>query len=164
MAPEFRGIGIASGKENFGRCTTCGNLEEAIRKARYSQDAQLLLRKKQERFDHIKRERADKPAYYAHREAARAKGASSLSCIIDKMDGNKNRCPRYALRHTHTRYGFKYSINCQFYNARDNDRHRFLPHALSPFGALSSYSHLPNHLPLCRPSASLAVRRPPTKS
>eukprot|EP00965_Chrysotila_dentata_P095825 3167389-Pleurochrysis_carterae.AAC.1 len=93
VAPELKGIGIASGKENFGRCTVCGDLEEAIRKARYSRDTNLLLRKKQERLDHIKRERADKLAYYAHREAARAKGSSSLSCIIDKMDGTKNRCP-----------------------------------------------------------------------
>eukprot|EP00965_Chrysotila_dentata_P101096 3338822-Pleurochrysis_carterae.AAC.1 len=62
VAPELKNIGIASGKENFGRCIVCGDLEEAIRKARYSGDANMLLRKKQERLDHTKRERADKLA------------------------------------------------------------------------------------------------------
>eukprot|EP00965_Chrysotila_dentata_P117129 3870755-Pleurochrysis_carterae.AAC.1 len=41
IAPELVGIGIASGKEIFGRCTIFGDLEDAIRKARYNQDAQL---------------------------------------------------------------------------------------------------------------------------
>eukprot|EP00965_Chrysotila_dentata_P189923 6173596-Pleurochrysis_carterae.AAC.1 len=76
VSPKLADIGIASGKENFGRCTICGDLEETIRKARYSRDAQLLLQKKQERFDHIKRERADKLAYYSHRYAFCSKCAS----------------------------------------------------------------------------------------
>eukprot|EP00965_Chrysotila_dentata_P233263 6199493-Pleurochrysis_carterae.AAC.1 len=67
VAPELSTIGIASGKENFGRCTTCGNLEEAIRSARARGDAQTMLSKKQERLDHIMKERADKLAYYSFR-------------------------------------------------------------------------------------------------
>eukprot|EP00965_Chrysotila_dentata_P126797 4193741-Pleurochrysis_carterae.AAC.1 len=36
VVPELACIEIASRKENFGPCTTCGNLEEAIKSARKS--------------------------------------------------------------------------------------------------------------------------------
>eukprot|EP00965_Chrysotila_dentata_P248513 6208371-Pleurochrysis_carterae.AAC.1 len=35
-SPELANIGIASGKEKFGRCTMCGDLEEAIKSSRKS--------------------------------------------------------------------------------------------------------------------------------
>eukprot|EP00965_Chrysotila_dentata_P103078 3403329-Pleurochrysis_carterae.AAC.1 len=41
VAPELAHIVIASGKENFGRCTKCGDLEFALREARKRGDAQL---------------------------------------------------------------------------------------------------------------------------
>ena len=88
-------IDIASGKENFGRCSLCHELEEAIKAARRSGDIELLLQKKSERQNHFRHERADKLAYYAHRDLARAETTDLVSCIIDKMDGNKNKCPRY---------------------------------------------------------------------
>eukprot|EP00965_Chrysotila_dentata_P254658 6211951-Pleurochrysis_carterae.AAC.2 len=95
-SPDLANIGIASGKENFGRCTVCGDLEEAIKSARKSGDALLIARKKQERLDHIMLERADKLSYYSWRDLARSRGPTAISCIIDKMDGNKNRCPSFA--------------------------------------------------------------------
>eukprot|EP00965_Chrysotila_dentata_P204748 6182521-Pleurochrysis_carterae.AAC.1 len=118
VARELSHIAIASGKENFGRCTLCGDLECALRAARQRGDAQTLAEKKQERLDHLRLQRADKLAYYGHRCAtsplaskkkfsvfklltfakasrvvlrlAEDKAATSISCIIDKMDGNKN--------------------------------------------------------------------------
>eukprot|EP00965_Chrysotila_dentata_P060699 2010999-Pleurochrysis_carterae.AAC.1 len=66
VAPELCHIAIASGKENFGRCTVCGDLEFALRAARKAGDAQELAHTKQKRLDHLMKERADKLAYYAH--------------------------------------------------------------------------------------------------
>eukprot|EP00965_Chrysotila_dentata_P245812 6206789-Pleurochrysis_carterae.AAC.7 len=63
IAPELSKIAISSEKENFGRCTTCGDLEEVIKSARFRGDGELVALKKQERLDHIMRERADKLAY-----------------------------------------------------------------------------------------------------
>eukprot|EP00965_Chrysotila_dentata_P095224 3147535-Pleurochrysis_carterae.AAC.1 len=39
-APELSKIGLATGKENFGRCSIWGDLEEAIRKARFAGNAE----------------------------------------------------------------------------------------------------------------------------
>eukprot|EP00965_Chrysotila_dentata_P016084 533033-Pleurochrysis_carterae.AAC.1 len=66
MAPELGHIAISSGKENFGRCTVCGDIEFALRKARQSGNAQRLAEMKQQRLDHLMSERADKKSYYAN--------------------------------------------------------------------------------------------------
>eukprot|EP00965_Chrysotila_dentata_P141807 4687259-Pleurochrysis_carterae.AAC.1 len=42
VSPELCHIAIASGKENFGRCTVCGDLECALRAARKTGNAQQL--------------------------------------------------------------------------------------------------------------------------
>ena len=39
--PELSHITIASGKENFGRCTTCADLEQKIKDARKTGDDTL---------------------------------------------------------------------------------------------------------------------------
>eukprot|EP00965_Chrysotila_dentata_P077449 2556503-Pleurochrysis_carterae.AAC.1 len=67
-APELCNITIASGKENFGRCSTFFRLEAEIKQAKASGDAQAVLNKKQERLDHHKLARADKLSYYAKRK------------------------------------------------------------------------------------------------
>ena len=95
--PELSHITIASGKENFGRCTKCQEAEERLQKARKGSDAQELLHAKQDRLDHLLEERADKLSYYATRVAARQPAADVISSIIDKMDGSKNLCPRWVL-------------------------------------------------------------------
>eukprot|EP00965_Chrysotila_dentata_P083804 2766211-Pleurochrysis_carterae.AAC.3 len=43
-APALSKITIASGKESFGRCTTCGNLEEAVKKARLGGNASEVVK------------------------------------------------------------------------------------------------------------------------
>eukprot|EP00965_Chrysotila_dentata_P137286 4541107-Pleurochrysis_carterae.AAC.1 len=48
-----------TGKENFGRCTTCGDLEAAIKIACQAGDAQLVINKKDERRAHYLLEKAD---------------------------------------------------------------------------------------------------------
>ena len=92
--PQLSHITIASGKENFGRCTKCQEAEERLGKARKGSDTQELLHAKQDRLDHLLEERADKLSYYATRVAARQPAADIISAIIDKMDGSKNLCPR----------------------------------------------------------------------
>ena len=92
--PQLSHITIASGKENFGRCTNCQEAEERLGKARKGSDAQELLHAKQDRLDHLLEERADKLSYYAVRVTARQPAADVISAIIDKMDGSKNLCPR----------------------------------------------------------------------
>eukprot|EP00965_Chrysotila_dentata_P171148 5648024-Pleurochrysis_carterae.AAC.1 len=51
-------------------------------------------------------EKADKSSYYAFREMSRHTATDLTSMIIDKMDGNKNKCPRQrgnkAQTHSHT--------------------------------------------------------------
>eukprot|EP00965_Chrysotila_dentata_P097510 3222525-Pleurochrysis_carterae.AAC.1 len=47
VAPELSKIAIASGKEKFGRCTTCGNLEDALKKARLAGNASEVARTKE---------------------------------------------------------------------------------------------------------------------
>eukprot|EP00965_Chrysotila_dentata_P193050 6175512-Pleurochrysis_carterae.AAC.1 len=93
-SPRLDHITIASGKENFGRCTTCGNLEAALHAARCDGDRQKVLDKKAERLAHYLLEKADKINYYATHDKKRTPSSSIASCIIDKMDGNKNKCPR----------------------------------------------------------------------
>eukprot|EP00965_Chrysotila_dentata_P117011 3867284-Pleurochrysis_carterae.AAC.1 len=51
--------------------------------------------KKEERRVHLLKARADKRHYYYFRNKARQPGTDTVPCIIDKMDGNKNKCPRY---------------------------------------------------------------------
>eukprot|EP00965_Chrysotila_dentata_P232016 6198715-Pleurochrysis_carterae.AAC.1 len=97
--PSLAHITIASGKKNFGRCTICGNLEAAIKIARNAGDTQRVLDKKNERKQHYLLERADKVHCYACRVKARAPAADLVSAIIDKMDGNKNKCPGRAAFH-----------------------------------------------------------------
>ena len=95
--PQLSHVTIASGKENFGRCTKCQEAEERIGKARKGSDTQELLYAKQDRLDHLMEERADKLSYYAARVAARQPATDMVSAIIDKMDGAKNMCPRCVL-------------------------------------------------------------------
>eukprot|EP00965_Chrysotila_dentata_P128988 4264022-Pleurochrysis_carterae.AAC.2 len=87
-------VTIASGKKSFERCTTVGNLETAIKAARRDGDRQKVMDKKAEHLAHYLLEKADKVNYYATCIKARTAGSSIASCIIDKMDGNKNKCPR----------------------------------------------------------------------
>eukprot|EP00965_Chrysotila_dentata_P146348 4832796-Pleurochrysis_carterae.AAC.1 len=47
--PDLEHITVASGKENFGRCTVCSSLQEEIRRAQKSGLAQLAMDKKEER-------------------------------------------------------------------------------------------------------------------
>eukprot|EP00965_Chrysotila_dentata_P011509 376733-Pleurochrysis_carterae.AAC.1 len=47
--PDLEHTTVASGKENFGRCTVCSSLQEAIRQAQKSGLAQLAMDKKEER-------------------------------------------------------------------------------------------------------------------
>ena len=101
-APELQHILVSSGKENFGRCTECFKLEQAVKEARATGDAQALLDVKRARQSHLQLERADKVSYYRWRQKARAPSTSVISCIIDKMDGNKNKLPRCAFQ-THLR-------------------------------------------------------------
>ena len=93
-APELQHIQIASGKENFGRCSTCTRLAHALSKARKSGKTQDLIDAKAQRLSHYRLERADKLHYYRVRQRARSKTPTNLSVITDKMDGNKNKVPR----------------------------------------------------------------------
>ena len=50
---------------------------------------------KQKRLAHLLLERADKVSYYTTRQMSRLAGSNVISCIIDKMDGNKNVVPSF---------------------------------------------------------------------
>eukprot|EP00965_Chrysotila_dentata_P011912 391603-Pleurochrysis_carterae.AAC.1 len=92
-APERQHIQIASGKKNFGRCSTCTRLAHAIDKARESGKAQELINKKAERLSHHRLERSDKLHYYRVRQRECSKTPTNLSVVTDKMDVNKNKLP-----------------------------------------------------------------------
>lgn len=96
--PELADIVIASGKENFGRCTKCTELENDLRAERSAAnpDVDKITKIKERRIHHLMLQRADKISYYANRDRAREDGTDIISVIVDKMDGNKNKCPRCA--------------------------------------------------------------------
>eukprot|EP00965_Chrysotila_dentata_P182406 6023093-Pleurochrysis_carterae.AAC.1 len=91
---RLRDILIASGKENFGRCNVCAELNQAVKNARKVNDPLILQQAKQKRLAHYLMEKGDKISYYAFRDKARHTATDLMSLIIDKMDDNKNKCPR----------------------------------------------------------------------
>eukprot|EP00965_Chrysotila_dentata_P119702 3957455-Pleurochrysis_carterae.AAC.1 len=66
--PRLRDISIASGKENFGRCNECAELNHNVKTARKMNDPSMLQQAKQKRLAHYLMEKADKSSYYAFRE------------------------------------------------------------------------------------------------
>eukprot|EP00965_Chrysotila_dentata_P066070 2187305-Pleurochrysis_carterae.AAC.1 len=68
--PRLADITIASGKENFGRCSTCSTFDVEIKVAQKAGDAKVLVLK-QGRRDRLLLERADKLSYYYFRCKAR---------------------------------------------------------------------------------------------
>ena len=65
--PRLSHITIASGKENFGRCSECSRFSDELKQAIKAGDAAKVLSVKRERLTHYLLERADKLSYYSVR-------------------------------------------------------------------------------------------------
>eukprot|EP00965_Chrysotila_dentata_P135714 4486918-Pleurochrysis_carterae.AAC.1 len=64
-----------------------------VKNARRQNNAEALQVAEEKRIAHFLMERGDKQSYYCFRQQARQNATDLTSIIIDKMDGNKNRCP-----------------------------------------------------------------------
>eukprot|EP00965_Chrysotila_dentata_P149488 4936558-Pleurochrysis_carterae.AAC.1 len=84
---------VPIGKANFGRCSACSVFDIVIEAAQKACDVAKVLVFKQGRRDHLLLERADKLSYYYFPCKARKSATNLVSITIDKMDGNKNKCP-----------------------------------------------------------------------
>eukprot|EP00965_Chrysotila_dentata_P014313 474446-Pleurochrysis_carterae.AAC.1 len=58
VAPKLSSIATASGKDTFGRCTTCGHLEDALKNSWVQGNCSGATKTKEARLQHIMLERA----------------------------------------------------------------------------------------------------------
>lgn len=94
-APELAHVCRARKLLNFQHCTTCVDLNEVVAEAIKSKDPERVQRAKARRRAHHMETRAERLAYYSHRELGRT-FPDVLSIILDKWDSAKTTIPYFA--------------------------------------------------------------------
>lgn len=95
-AKELDHVGISALKANFGRCSTCTRLEEAVQRALKQHNENALAVAKAERRAHLMGQRGDRMEYWKRK--AESRNGTRASFIIDKMDSSKNQVPCWTNR------------------------------------------------------------------
>ena len=108
-APELAHICRARKLLNFQHCTTCVDLNERVKKAMQTKDAAKVKEAKAERRAHHMTTRAERLAYYDHRELGRSSD-DVLSLILDKWDSAKTTVPYFARSPGHWWSSLKHNV------------------------------------------------------